>query len=136
METQEPMNTQDFITSFKGFMDRAVAQTPGEEPVFLRSLCTHFGAEPKELPTVMEEFEKADHPNLHLALTSLLARDGWRSDLRGFVAPNNDMGVKFSNLLNTQHGWAVKEGPVEYINITLHDDRVSKWYWTLGSSQQ
>jgi AAA+ superfamily predicted ATPase len=34
------------------------------------------------------------------------------------------MGVKFSNLLNTQHGWEAKEGPVEYINITLHDDRV------------
>jgi ATP-dependent 26S proteasome regulatory subunit len=34
------------------------------------------------------------------------------------------MGVKFSNLLNTQHEWVVKEGPVEYINITLHDDRV------------
>jgi ATPase family associated with various cellular activities (AAA) len=124
MATQEPINTQDFITSFKGFMDTAVAQTPGEEPVFLRSLRNHFGAEPKDLPTVKEEFGKADHPNLHLALTSLLARDGWRSDLRGFVATNDHMGVKFSNLLNTQHGWVVKEGPVEYLNITLYDDRV------------
>ncbi len=124
MTTQEPASTQDFITSFKGFMDKAVAQVPDEEPIFLRSLRTHFGTEPKNLPTVKEEFEKADHPNLHLALTSLLARDGWRSELRGFVAANDHMGVKFSNLLNTQHGWDVKEGPVEYINITLHDDRV------------
>ena len=77
MTTQEPMDTQDFLASFKGFMDKAVAQTTTEEPIFLRSLRTHFGTEPKELPTVKEEFEKADHPNIHLALVSLLARDGW-----------------------------------------------------------
>lgn len=123
MAMQEP-NTQDFITSFKGFMDKAVAQVPGQEPIFLQSLRTHFGAEPKDLPTVKEEIEKADHPNLHLALTSLLARPGWQADLRGFIVPNDHMGVKFSNLLNSQHGWEVKEGPVEYINIKLHDDRV------------
>ncbi len=123
MTTQEP-NTQDFIASFKGFMDKAVSAVPGKEPVFLQSLRTHFGAEPKNLPTFKEEFEKADHPNLHLALTSLLAREGWRAELRGFVAPNDHIGVKFSNLLNSQHGWEVKEGPVEYVNIMLHDDRV------------
>jgi hypothetical protein len=124
MATQEPTNTQDFITSFKGFMDKAVAQAPTDEPVFLRSLRDHFGTDPKDLPTVKEEFAKADHPNLHLALTSLLGRDDWRFNLRGFVATNDHMGVKFSNLLNAQYGWVAKEGPVEYINITLHDDRV------------
>ena len=43
MALQEPGNTQDFITSFKGFMDKAVAQAPDkEEPVFLRSLHSHL----------------------------------------------------------------------------------------------
>ncbi len=43
MALQEPGNTQDFITSFKGFMDKAVAQAPGKEkPVFLRSLHRHL----------------------------------------------------------------------------------------------
>ncbi len=74
MALQEPGNTQDFISSFKGFMDKAVAQAPDkEEPVFLRSLRSHFGTDPKDLPAVKEEFEKADHPNLHLALTRKLA---------------------------------------------------------------
>src|SRR5579859_1155142 len=124
MATQEPTNTQDFITSFKGFMDKAVAQAPKEEPVFQRLLHDHFGTDPKDLPTVIEEFAKSDHPNLHLALTTLLAREGWRSTLRGFIAANDHIGVKFSNLLNAQHGWEAKEGPVEYVNIELHDDRV------------
>ena len=55
MATQEPINTHDFMVSFKGFMDKAVAQVPDEEPVFLRSLRTHFGTEPKDLPTVKSE---------------------------------------------------------------------------------
>jgi len=55
MATQEPINTQDFMASFKGFMDKAVAQAPDEEPVFLRSLHAHFGKEPKDLPTVKSE---------------------------------------------------------------------------------
>ena len=42
MVTQEPINTQDFMASFKGFMDKAVAQASDEEPVFLRSLRAHL----------------------------------------------------------------------------------------------
>ena len=55
MATQEPINTQDCMASFKGFMDKAVAQASDEEPVFLRSLHAHFGKEPKDLPTVKSE---------------------------------------------------------------------------------
>ncbi len=124
MATQEPINTKEFLASFKGFMDQAVEQAPQEEPFFLLSLRTHFGAEPTQLPTVKEEFEKADHPNLHLALTGLLEREGWQSNLQGFVAINDHMGVKFSYLLNAQHGWMAKQGPVEYVNIALQEDRV------------
>lgn len=125
MATQEPVDTQDFLNSFKGFMDKAVAQAPDEESIFLHFLRAHFQAEPKDLPTIKQGFERADHPNLHLALTDLLARDGWQVDLRGFVAPNDHMGVKFSNLLNSQYGGVAKEGPVEYVNISLHDERVA-----------
>lgn len=124
MASQEPISTNAFIASFKEFMDKAVEQVPEGVPVFLRALRTHFAAEPARLPTVREEFEKADHPNLHLAITSLLERDGWSSNLLGFVVLNDQMGVKFSNLLHSHPGWEAKEGPVEYINIMLHDDRV------------
>src|SRR5947209_3038436 len=124
MTTHEPINMNDFLISFKGFMDKAAAQAPVEETVFLCTLRTHFGTEPAHLPTVREAFEKADHPNLHLAITSLLARNGWSSTLVGFVVPNDYMGVKFSNLLESQHDGKVKEGPVEYVNIALNDERV------------
>ena len=124
MTTQESINTNDFLVSFKKFMDMASAEESVKDPIFLGLLRTHFGAEPAQLPTVKEECEKAEHPNLHLAISHLLARDGWESQLLGFVAPNDHMGVKFSNLLNAQYGWESKEGPVEYINIPLDEDRV------------
>ncbi len=31
MSTQEPIDTKKFLTSFKGFMDQAIAQAPVEE---------------------------------------------------------------------------------------------------------
>src|SRR5260370_6843022 len=105
-------------------MDKASAEESVKDPIFLDLLRTHFGAEPAQLPPVKEEFEKAEHPNLHLAITTLLARDGWESQLLGFVVPNDQMGVNFSHLLNAQFGWESKEGPVEYINIPLDDARV------------
>ena len=117
-------DTQEFISSFKGFMDKAVAQAPVKEPPFLQTMREHFGADPAQLPTVKEEFEKAEHPNLHLAVTSLLARDGCTSQLVGFAAPNDHMGVKISHLLGSHYGSQVREGPVEYINIELEDERV------------
>jgi hypothetical protein len=54
----------------------------------------------------------------------LLERDGWRFSLRGFLVANDHMGLKLSNLLHTLYGSVPKEGPVEYINVSLHDDRV------------
>ena len=74
---QEPITLQDFLTSLKIIMDKAAKPPePDKDPVFFRILRDHFGSDPTHLPTVKEAFEKADHPNLHLAVTSLLARAG------------------------------------------------------------
>jgi cell division protease FtsH len=124
MSTQEPIDTKQFITSFKGFMDHAVAQAPVEEPVFVKHLRTHFSVDPANLPIVAEQFEKSEHPNLHLAITRLLERDGWSSTLMGVVTMNDYMGVKMAYLLSSQRGMQVTEGPVEYVNIALSDSHV------------
>src|SRR6266516_6611285 len=125
MTAQEPFDLGQFLASFKNFMDKAVEQARVEEPetLFLSKLRTHFGTDPIHLPTVRETFEKADHPNLHLAVTSLLAGQSWSSQLTGFIVPYANEGVKFSHLLSPHYGSEAKEGPVEYINMMLHDDR-------------
>jgi len=124
MSTREPIDTKQFLTSFKGFMDQAIAQAPVEESVFAKHLRAHFAVDPANLPIVAEQFEKSEHPNLHLAITSLLERDGWSSTLLGVVTVNDYMGVKMAHLLSSQHGMQVTEGPVEYVNIALNDGRV------------
>src|SRR5581483_855145 len=97
MSTQEPVDTKQFLTSFKGFMDQAVAQAPSQEPVFKRHLRSHFASDPGNLPVIAEQFEKSEHPNLHIAITTLLERDGWSSTLLGVVAVNEFMGVKIAH---------------------------------------
>ena len=126
MTAEEPIDLTDFLTSFKHFMDIAAAQVHAEESehVFLDKLRNHFGTDPIYLPTVLETFEKADHPNLHLAVSALLSGDGWVSELLGLIVPYaaHD-GVRFSHLLTPHYGTEAKEGPVEYLNILLDDDR-------------
>jgi hypothetical protein len=122
----EPIDLSGFLTSFKHFMDAAATQVHAEEsePVFLTKLRDHFGTDPIHLPTVRETFEKADHPNLHLAVSGLLSGDDWISQLLGCIVPDAHEGVRFSHLLTPYYGTEAKEGPVEYLNILLHDDRV------------
>ncbi len=76
---EESIDLNGFLSSFKQFMDAATAQAHAEasETVFLSKLRNHFGTDPVHLPTVRETFEKADHPNLHLAVSGLLSGDGW-----------------------------------------------------------
>lgn len=125
MATEESVDLPGFLISFKQFMDTATTQAEAKksEPVFLSKLRDHFGADPLHLPTVREAFEKADHPNVHLAINSLLSDNGWVSELLGFTCASHD-GVKFSHLLTPYYDTEAKEGPVEYLNIPLHDDHI------------
>src|SRR5436305_11825384 len=98
-------------------MDTATTQVQAQtaEPIFLSKLRNHFGTDPIHFPTVRETFEKAEHPNLYLAVSGLLSGDGWVSQLLGFIVPHAHEGVKFSHLLTPHYGTEAKEGPVEYL---------------------
>ena len=67
-----PSSPNDFVASFKGFLDQRCA-APAEEPVFHRRLRAHFECEPNELPTLSEKFPTHDHANLHSALEAEFA---------------------------------------------------------------
>ncbi len=123
-EQEQPVNTKQFLTSFKGFMDQAVAQAPVEEPPFIRYLQDHFGTNPAHLPILSEQIEKSEHPNLHVAITYLLNLEGWSSTLLGVVAAYEHMGVKMAYLLSKDRSTRITEGPVEYVNLSLNDGRV------------
>jgi hypothetical protein len=119
----------DFGASFKGFLDQMSAAAPPEEPVFRRRLRDHFGCEPNELLTLSEKFPAHDHANLHSALEAEFSSADCSVATFGVINPHPYMGTTLSTLaapakagLMGNQGPA--EGPVEYANIKLDDDRV------------
>jgi hypothetical protein len=127
MSTDSAIPPDAFIASFKAFMDQAVRQAqPEEEQIFRQRLRAHFGQEPTSLPVLTEHFKRADHPNLHLALTAYLDASGRAFEIYGVSTANDHMGIRLAQLAQQEtNEWAKpKDAPVEYTNIALHDDQV------------
>jgi hypothetical protein len=120
---------QDFGASFKGFLDQMSAAAPAEEPVFRRLLRDHFECEPNELATLKEQFPVYDHANLHSALEAEFSSTDCSVATYGVVNPHPYMSASLSMLAapgkaGLMGGEGPADGPVEYVNITLDDDRV------------
>ena len=124
-----PISPTDFGASFKGFLDQMSATAPVEEPIFRRRLREHFGCEPNELPTLSEKFPAHDHANVHSALAAELEGADGSVATFGVIHPHPYMSATFSMLAapgkpGLTGGDGLAEGPVEYVNIPLDDDRV------------
>jgi ATPase family associated with various cellular activities (AAA) len=127
MSTDSTVPPDAFIASFKAFMDQAVRQAPREEePIFRQRLRDHFGQEPTQLPVLTEQFNRADHPNLHLILTDYLEAEDRVFTLYGVSMANDHAGIHLAQLAQheTNHWVIPKDAPVEYINMALQDDQM------------
>jgi hypothetical protein len=121
------IDPEAFGASFKGFMEQmARHKKPDEAPFFVRTLRDHFGEEPATLPIVAESFAEHEHPNLHVALEDYLARDGRGAEVLGVIGPSSFSDQGLAELVATEgtFGRSPARGPVEYVNVTLDDDRV------------
>jgi hypothetical protein len=126
MSEDKPVIASEFAASFKGFMDTMTAQAPRELPFFYEKLVAHFGGDLDTLQIVGENFPRPEHPNLHLALTDFLTTPARSHELFGMQVPNDHMGAKLVQLMQKDaNEWSTpKRAPVEYLNVTLDDDRV------------
>ena len=123
------MDPTDFGASFKVFLDQMSTAAPAEEPVFRRRLQKHFEQDPNQLPTLTEKFPLHDHANLHRAVESKLSDPDCSVETFGVISPHQYMAVSLSMLVapaksGLMGGGEISEGPVEYVNIALDDDRV------------
>jgi hypothetical protein len=110
-----------FGRTFKQFMDAMVAHArPPESPLLLR-IREHLGAEPTQLPVVVEEFDPFEQPNVQRALEDYVAGDGRRAALVGVAAENKRfMALGLSDLLGRGSGRPdLAEGPVDFVNYAL-----------------
>jgi hypothetical protein len=123
------ISPNDFGASFKGFLDQMSAAAPAEEPIFRRRLREHFECDPNELPTLSEKFPPHDHANVHSALEAEFAGADCSVATFGVNNPHPYMSATLSMLAAPGKAGLMgdggpDEGPVEYTNITLDDDRV------------
>jgi hypothetical protein len=117
---EKTLTSKDFGALFKGFLEEATTGG-GEAPFFARRLGEHFGQDATKLPTLSENVEKSDQPNLHLAIEAYLAEAGRRAELIGFIGADDFREPSISGLLTAQ---GYSEGSVEYANIALANDAV------------
>ena len=113
-------------------MDQMAAQAPAEDPVFLRVLREHFSAEPAAFPVLAEKFESSDHPNVQRAIDTFLAEKQRTSRLLGVTGDQAfTYGMAGLAQLITAApsgmwgGGSAAEGPVQYVNLRLEDDKVA-----------
>ena len=114
----------EFLASFKGLIDHALAQAPTAEPPLRARLREHFGDDLQRLPILTETFELADRPNLQRAIDAYVAASGRSVELLGLSNQNQHMGLKLVHLTEqTPPSWGRTEvAPVEYANLMLDDE--------------
>ena len=114
-----------FGVAFKAFMDAMLAQAASAESPLLERIRAHVGTDPATLPVIAEEFDAFEHPNVQVAFDALLAEDGRTATLVGVAADNKRfMALSLSDLVGRSGRTALAEGPVDYVNFHLADERV------------
>src|SRR5262245_44451665 len=103
--------------------DQGVPQAEAPEPTLLRRLRDHFDCEPATLPVLEQGFELYERPNLHLAIEELLAGPGREAELVGVVVLQHYHPPTLAHLSRERSAQQFDEGPVEYVDVGLPDDR-------------
>src|SRR6266850_964124 len=126
-----PISPTDFAEAFKNFMVQVGKPATPPEAVFARHFRSHFEADPSKLPILAEEFRQFDHANVQMALDAWIAQPGRSSTLLGYSSPRERYGgLSLSDLIIPPgaglfgDGDTSIEGPVQYVNVALSEDRI------------
>lgn len=99
----------------------------GRKKALREKIRNHMGMDPATLPIVTEQFEKYNHPNLHLALDEYISQHGRTSTIVGIQGGfMNFTGTTLSEIVSPGSvasfiGFGgAKEGPVQYMNVQLN----------------
>jgi hypothetical protein len=121
------LNPEEFGASFQDFLNQMrTHKKPDEAPFFLRKLQEHFDADPGTLPVVSQLFAKHNQANLHAAMEAYVAGEGRSAEVFGVIGLHGFGGKGLAELVRPAGGFGgeAKEGPVEYTNVTLDNDRI------------
>ncbi|HVK15649.1 MAG TPA: AAA family ATPase [Fimbriiglobus sp.] len=91
-------------------------------PELLALLRGHFRADPADLPVVEQEFPEYHRANLHLTVSELLPPEG-AYRLLGVVPRRDYDSINLPKLTRRETAHEYQRGPVEYLDVSLADDR-------------
>jgi hypothetical protein len=103
-------------------MDEGTTPTVGSPSLLLR-LQNHFGGDPARLPVIEQHFADYERPNLQLALDELLAGPERQVELLGIVVVDEFRSASLSRLSRPMSAMQFDEGPVEYLDVALPEER-------------
>lgn len=111
-----------FGAAFTEFVEAMSSVARRSESALTSRIREHLGEDPRQLPSTSAEFAPTDHPNLQLALDSVLAD----AELIGFLTPHPGMMVTGLGALLSAHPMvgAIEPGPVQYSDIEVGDGRI------------
>ncbi len=129
MAKDDSVSSRVFGKLFTKFMEKMVAQSPEQESEFTRLFTDHFQADISKFPIVSEEFDEYDHANVQLAVEAYLGTDGRAAELIGVTVEHEYMQATLPQLVKPNQsglfaGSRPTAGPVQYVNITVHEDQV------------
>jgi len=124
----ERTSPEEFGLLFKRFLDDIVNRAEVPEGPLLKRLREHLGGEPTHMPVISEEFERFQQANLQVAMDAYLEQPGHSAELIGLAAENKrNWGLGLSDFVNrgtSPYSLRLSEGPVDYVNFHLDDERV------------
>jgi cell division protease FtsH len=122
------LTPERFGVVFKSFVDAVVAEATTAHSPLLERIQRHLGADPTQLPVIAEEFDSFEQPNVQVALDEYVGGSTQPAELVGVAADNKRfMALGLSDLLSRGSTFGrpmLQEGPVDYVNFHLADDRV------------
>lgn len=113
---------------FANFVRQVASAAVPETSPLLDTIRDHLSADPAELPVTLEHLDTFEQPNLQLAIDAYTRQNGHSAHLYGVSMENKRfMAVGLSELVirtGSSQRPPLLEGPVDYVNYHLADDRV------------
>ena len=113
---------KEFATAFSRLLEWVEQSGGSRDAPFESLLRDHFGGDPSEYSVTTESLGTTELPNLQLALTAYLERDGVEHELSGFGGPLEHADFSLTALVHDQ-AWGVRKGPVRRRVVELAGGR-------------
>ena len=119
----EDVDVERFAEQFGRFMEAMSARRQRRDSPLRGLVSGHLGVDPAGLPLLAERFATVEHPNLQLALDSLLAADPTQSVV-GLPTELRHYGqFSLAGVLGGRFHGPADPSPIEYVNVAVDVDR-------------